>query len=265
MDITANAPLPGERPGHEAPAGRPVPWSLGDVLVGIGWFIGLFFAGQVLVVPVALAYGAKSHELYATALVIGAVVEVAIAVVAFELTARRYGAGIAALGIGPPSWRTLRWALAAFVLAMAVSYAYGILIEVLDIDALRSECAEQIPDQVRETRWLLALAAVTVIAFAPVCEELFFRGFLFPGLARGWGVVPAIIISGVLFGAAHLLYKSFIPIAGVGIVFAFAYYRSGNILSTMLAHLAFNSLSIAFIAGGACDTVALPHALTVLR
>jgi membrane protease YdiL (CAAX protease family) len=239
VDITANAPLPGERPGHEAPAGRPVPWSLGDVLVGIGWFIGLFFAGQVLVVPVALAYGAKSHELYATALVIGAVVEVAIAVVAFELTARRYGGGIAALGIGPPSWRTLRWALAAFVLAMAVSYAYGILIEVL--------------------------AAVTVIAFAPVCEELFFRGFLFPGLARGWGVVPAIIISGVLFGAAHLLYKSFIPIAGVGIVFAFAYYRSGNILSTMLAHLAFNSLSIAFIAGGACDTVALPHALTVLR
>ena len=108
--------------------------------------------------------------------------------------------------------------------------------------------------RVRDHRELLALASIVVVAFAPPCEELFFRGFLFPGLARRWGIAAGIVASGLLFSSAHLLPKSFIPIAGVGMVFAFTYWRSGNILSTMLAHLSFNSLSIAFIAGGSCDT-----------
>ena len=66
------------------------------------------------------------------------------------------------------------------------------------------------------------------MAFAPPCEELFFRGFLFPGLARRWGVAAAIVVSGILFSGAHLLPKSFIPIAGVGMVFGVIQYVYGR-------------------------------------
>ena len=138
--------------------------------------------------------------------------------------------------------------------ALVIALAYAGLVEVFDLDWLRSGCAEQVPKEVRETRALLALASLTVIVFAPVCEELFFRGFVFPGLSNRWGVVVGIIASGVIFSSVHLLYKSFVPIAGVGMVFAYAYYRSRNIFTTMLAHIAFNSLSIAAIAGGSCDS-----------
>jgi membrane protease YdiL (CAAX protease family) len=253
MDIAAGSPSP-------LPSGKPassaghIDWTPRDVLFGALWFVGIFVFGQVLIVPLALIYGDKSGQLYATAFIAGAAVEVAIAMVAANFTFKRYGGSWERLGFRPPTRQTFLWAAFAVVAAIAVSYAYGLVVEVAHLDFLKSDCAEQIPKGVRENRSLLALASLTVIAFAPICEETFFRGFVFTGLWRGWGVLAGIIASAVLFSGAHLLYKSFVPIMGVGLVFAFTYYKSRNILSSILAHTLFNSLSIAFIAAGSCDS-----------
>jgi hypothetical protein len=255
MDIAAGTPIPPWRQGRPVVAGQRIDWTLKDVLFGVLWFIGLFFTGQVLVLPF-LAFGDTSGQFYTAVFIVGAIVEMLIGAIAAAFTFRKYGGRWERLGVRPIRRSTLLWALAAFGGAFAVSSAYGVVIEVFGLDFLRTTCAEQIPEGVRHERALLALASLTVIAFAPVFEELFFRGFVFPGLARGWGLVLAIVVSGLLFGGAHLSYKSFVPIASVGMVFAFTYNRSGNIFSTMLAHCAFNSLSIAFIAGGSCDSVA---------
>ena len=245
--------------------GNRIDWTGRDVVTGIAWFIGLFVAGQIVVVIVAVANGsAKSNTTYAAAFIIGAIVEAGIGGVAIAMTAGRYGGGLRRVGVRMPSGKTFAWALAAFAGALVVAYTYGAIVEIFHIDQLKSDCAEQIPAGVRHTRWLLALAAVVVIAFAPVFEEMFFRGFVFPGLARAWGLAAAIAVSGLLFSAAHLDYKSFIPIAGVGMVFAYAYWRSGTIFTTMLAHCAFNSTSIAFIAAGSCDSIAGRPAALVL-
>lgn len=253
MDVTLDSGVP-ERPSlPPGIAGRRVPWTLRDVIVGILWFAGVFVAGQVLVLPFAIAYGADGDGTYASAFIIGAAVEVGIAAVAANLTIRRYGGGAALLGLRVPDRTALLWALGAWLGALAVSFAWAGVIEAFNIDFLKTECAEQIPRQVRDERALLALASIVVIVFAPVCEELFFRGFVFPGLLRRWGLVAAVIVTGLLFSGAHISYKSFVPIAGVGMVFAYSYYRSGNIFTAMLAHVAFNSLSIAFIAGGSCN------------
>jgi membrane protease YdiL (CAAX protease family) len=253
MDITAGSPFPPSRDEAASSAGH-IDWTLRDVLFGVFWFVGFFFLGQVVIVPAAFIYGEKSGQLYTLAFVAGAAVEVAIAMVAANFTFRRYGGSWGRLGFRPPTLQTFLWAAFAIVAAIAVSYAYGIAVEVADLDFLRSDCAEQIPKGVRDNRGLLALASLTVIAFAPICEEAFFRGFVFPGLWRGWGPAAGIVASAVLFASAHLLYKSFVPIMGVGLVFAFTYYRSRNIFSTVLAHTIFNSLSIAFIAAGTCDS-----------
>ena len=242
-----------------------VPWTGRDVFTGIVWFIAIFIAGQIAVVVFAVAdRSTTSAGTYAAAFVLGAAVEVGIAIAAYSLSAGRYGGGIERLGVRPPNGATFLWAAAALVGALAISIIYGVFIQVFHLHGLESNCAEQIPSGVRSTRWLLALASLVVIAFAPVCEELFFRGFVFPGLAKAWGVGIAVVVSALLFSSAHLDYKSFIPIAGVGMVFAFCYWRSGNILSTMTAHCAFNSTSIAFIAGGSCDSIAGHPALFYL-
>jgi CAAX protease family protein len=256
MEIAADSPFPAPPTQPDDAPPQKVAWSLRDVLFGAFWFVGLFIAGQVVLVPPLVIFGETSGQLYTTAFLFGAVVEFGIVFVAANFTFRRYGGSWEQLGIRRPSRNTLFWAGAAFAGAMAVTLAYGAIVEFFDIDALRTQCAEQIPREVRDTRALLALASFTVIVVAPPCEEIFFRGFMFPGLKRGWGLAAGIIVSGILFSGAHLLYKSFIPIAGVGMVFAFSYYRSRNLVSTMIAHVAFNSLSIGFIAAGSCDDTA---------
>lgn len=255
MSFPAQPVNPPDRP--QQIDGNRIDWTGRDVVAGIAWFIGIFVAGQIVVAIVAVANGsAESNPTYAAAFIVGAIVEAAIGGVAYAMTAGKYGGGLRRLGVRMPEGRTFAWALAAFAGALIVAYTYGAIVEIFHIDQLKSSCAEQIPAGVRHTRWLLALASLVVIGFAPVFEELFFRGFVFPGLARAWGLAVAIVLSGLLFSAAHLDYKSFIPIAGVGMVFAYAYWRSGTIFTTMLAHCAFNSTSIAFIAGGSCDSIA---------
>ena len=43
----------------------------------------------------------------------------------------------------------------------------------------------------------------TVVTAAPIAEELFFRGFALPAMARSWGPVAAVIVSGALFSGLH--------------------------------------------------------------
>ena len=54
--------------------------------------------------------------------------------------------------------------------------------------------------QTRSEAWALSLFGVTL---APLLEELFFRGFLYPVLARRLGVVAAVILAAASFGLIH--------------------------------------------------------------
>jgi membrane protease YdiL (CAAX protease family) len=146
--------------------------------------------------------------------------------------------------------------VAALVAAFVLGAAYGGIIEWFDIGALRSECDDQVPAEVINSVLLMTLAGIAAIGFAPFCEEIFFRGFMFTGLTRNWGVVLGVVVSALLFSSAHIslsLHKTFIPIFIIGAVFAIAYYKSGNIFSAVGAHMVFNSVSFAILAAGGCD------------
>lgn len=223
------------------------------MVAGILWFIGVFFGAQFASLPFAFAFGEKSGQFYTAAFVFGGAAEAGFAIIAVNYTVRRYGGGWQRLGVRPIDRRALLWAGGAFISALAVSSIYSLIINALDLHFLQSACDEQIPTGIRDNRALLALAAFVVIAFAPLCEELLFRGFVFPGLARAWGVPLGVFASAAIFGSAHLLPSVIMPITAVGMVFAYTYWRSKNIVSVILAHLAFNSLSIAFIAGTTCN------------
>jgi membrane protease YdiL (CAAX protease family) len=61
-------------------------------------------------------------------------------------------------------------------------------------------------------------------------------------------------VSGIVFASAHISlawHKTFVPIFIIAAVFAAAYYKSGNILSTIAAHGVFNTIS--FIGLTQCD------------
>ena len=257
MEYAAEATLP-QPQGHDGPRGRRIDWTLRDVMWGIGWFLALFLLFPVPFVGAAVAISGDSDSaaFYAVSLLAGAGSELGLVLVAAMFTWRKYGGGWERLGVVRPDWSTLGWAVAALGGALALGYVYGVIIEVLDVEALKSQCDDQLPRDVIDNVGLMALAGIIAIGFAPVCEEIFFRGFIFTGMLRAWGLALGVLASALVFSAAHIsenLHKTIVPIFIIGAVFAAAYYRSGNILTPILAHLVFNSISFAVLAGVGCD------------
>ena len=256
MDITADSPLP-SRPGETTVAGRRIDWTPRDVGIGVLLVIALFIVVPIpIAAPFAIAYGEESKPYYAAALVLGGLSSLGLIGVAAWLSFRKYGGGLDRLGlVAITGWAPVLWAGGALAVAFAAGAAYAGFVEVFDIDALRSACDDQLPRRVLDDPALLAVAGVIVVGFAPVCEEIFFRGFAFPGLARSWGVAAGVVASGLLFSLAHVspnIHKTLVPILAIGVVFAYTYHRSGNILSTMLAHFVFNAISFTSLAT-TCD------------
>lgn len=78
---------------------------------------------------------------------------------------------------------------------------------------------------------------VCICVIAPVCEELFFRGFILKGLLNN-KVAPskAIIISAVIFGGVHLFPWQMVGGILAGLVLGVVFYKSGSLLTSILLH-----------------------------
>jgi membrane protease YdiL (CAAX protease family) len=90
---------------------------------------------------------------------------------------------------------------------------------------------------------LLVVGAVVVIAVAPVCEELFFRGVLFRVLRQRMPLWPAAIIDGILFGFVHGSLVIVPVLAVLGIMFCYVYERTGSLFPTIALHSLNNTIA----------------------
>jgi membrane protease YdiL (CAAX protease family) len=84
------------------------------------------------------------------------------------------------------------------------------------------------------------------ILIAPLVEETIFRGFLYPVAARQFGIVGAIIFTGIIFGAFHAMqlwgaWGQIALLVIVGIVLTAIRARTGSVLASFLVHVAYNS------------------------
>ncbi|MDQ1409895.1 MAG: protease family protein, partial [Acidobacteriaceae bacterium] len=96
----------------------------------------------------------------------------------------------------------------------------------------------------RSGAMLLMAMAVFV---APLVEETVFRGYLYPLFAKSLGVLPGILITGVLFGLMHgsqlgWTWRLVVLLTLVGVIFTFARARTGTVLASFLLHLGYNSM-----------------------
>lgn len=100
-------------------------------------------------------------------------------------------------------------------------------------------------DTVGRFFWLLLLVAVT----PAVCEEMVFRGVLLGGTRR-LSPVRMIVLNGAVFGAFHLSFETairFLPTMALGMVIAFAVWRTGSIFVGMLMHFINNGLIVVLV------------------
>lgn len=92
------------------------------------------------------------------------------------------------------------------------------------------------------------LIIVFAVAIAPIVEEFVFRFFIYGVLKRYVGCLLGVILSSLLFAAAHAHLPSFVPLFVLGSCFAIAYEWSGSILVSMTMHSLFNSLTLTALA-----------------
>lgn len=97
-----------------------------------------------------------------------------------------------------------------------------------------------------------AVWAVLLLAVAPVCEELFFRGFVHQALRRhgGMGPVAAALLSGAAFAWLHGYVVYFPGLWACGVLLGLAYELGRGPAVAVGAHSAFNALGLAAILRG---------------
>ncbi|QDU70041.1 CPBP family intramembrane glutamic endopeptidase [Engelhardtia mirabilis] len=157
-----------------------------------------------------------------------------------------------ALGLGLDrgrSWRLVPVVAAGWVLALGGLYTVTTLATGLGAgsDPFSNPFLELIVGSSAIDRARLLLEACV---WAPLFEELAFRAALFGGLRRRLPFLPAALISGGLFGMAHVYEPAgMLGIAWVGVALAWIYERTRSIWAPILVHALFNfgQLQLAFL------------------
>jgi len=105
-------------------------------------------------------------------------------------------------------------------------------------------------DEMFRTRagaWLLSSFGVLV---APFAEELFFRGLLFPALARRVGLVLSVLLTSLAFGATHAMqlggaWEQIAMICLVGLALTLVRWRTHSLACSTLVHIGYNAVIFA--------------------
>jgi len=103
-------------------------------------------------------------------------------------------------------------------------------------------------DSSRAGAFVAFFLVVTVVA--PVVEELTYRG-LGISLLLPWGVALSVVVSALLFGAAHGLIVAFPVLAFFGLANGVIRVRTDSIYPPMLLHATFNGIALIAAVSGA--------------
>jgi membrane protease YdiL (CAAX protease family) len=98
---------------------------------------------------------------------------------------------------------------------------------------------------------ILSLGLAMVVA-APIAEEIFYRGFLYRGLATPLGAVGAIAVTSILFGLVHAPGFGWERVVGTGLIGALLgalRWRTDSTVVTIIVHGVTNLIGWMVLAG----------------
>lgn len=244
LSSTQRRPIAPESPIR--PAGShagipPVPWGIPAILAALILpmllWVSSLIASAVQEAPDNLSDGEIILGIILNVLILDGIFVAAPAAFCFW----RYRLSWSALGLRPVA-RDVYWippvaAATAFfgtVIYLAVLSAFGLT-------------AEQDIEDLFDSTIVLPLAGVATVIVAPLAEELFFRGFVFPGLVRPIGLFGAMAASGLIFSTFHVTDAGSAllvpPFALIGFGFAWIYYKTGSLWMSIGTHFIFNLVS----------------------
>lgn len=222
-----------------------VPWTISDMVRATLLALALIALGIVGVLGAGLALrfaGVRIDDNTAPVTVALTVLQnVSFAAALWAFALRKHRVGVHTLGLRP------------FGAAAGCSYAAFALLLAFGFNAFYSVVSNSMDRVVEPTPVLsyfggglagFTIALVIASGVVPFVEEAFFRGFIFPSLARRFGLVIGVILSSALFGAAHLNGDAFLPLSFFGVVLALLYSATGSIYPGIMLHSVNNSVAL---------------------
>ena len=237
----------------EPPEDLRAPWGWADLVVFFFFGIGsAILSGQVAGIAILILMGVSpaSYPKYPTALAAHATLAQAF----WSLVMMLYLFAIIRARFDRPFWRAIGWhslrlegvnRISSHLLCLFGGGALAILIQLASAFVTTDR---KLPIQdLFQTRESVLFVAATAILVAPLVEETVFRGFLYPVLARSWGVAAGVIFTGMLFGLVHSMqlsggYGQIGLLTVVGIVLTYVRARTGTVVASYLLHLGYNTL-----------------------
>lgn len=140
-------------------------------------------------------------------------------------------------------WRFVWWGLLYGVISIVVAFALATVTTKI-WGTFDSNAGEQLKGAKENSVAFVGLLIAAGIG-APIVEELMFRGLIFGGFAK-LRVIPIfnVLLTSAIFAAIHFEPKRFLLLAGIGIVLACARWHTGSTITSMVAHMTNNSLSV---------------------
>jgi membrane protease YdiL (CAAX protease family) len=236
-------PLPAEPP--ELPSGRVAVWFYRwPDLVGAGF---IFLVFSVLVISSVHVKETLTPVLDAGTLVVNIGFQFVMAAVVMLLMIRR---------VGPVSWLGLRWpgwpwvfllAPGAVMLMWLIAGGLQVSGYLKWMESLGAETTQDTVKLLRETTdpQVLGLMAFAAVIAAPLCEEIVFRGYLYPVLKKYSGIGAAVFCSSLVFAAAHGNLTALLPLLIFGGLLVLLYEKTGSLWAPIAAHFCFNAATVA--------------------
>lgn len=252
VGVTPEAQASGVRVGRVADPDLRVPWGWLDLLLLVIVYIGATVFATILLAILFAANGVAFPQIQHSPRYMGFFVVTDQLIV--SILALLYLWLQTRVRFNAPFWNTLGWRkfeaslrLPAMTYLGLIAFGACLAASVQLVSAVFPARGKLPIENVLQSREAALALMIMSVVLAPVVEETIFRGYIYPVVARSFGVAAGIVGTGALFGLLHAeqLWGGWAQIAllvVVGIVFTWIRAAKRTVMASYLLHVSYNSL-----------------------
>lgn len=230
---------------------EPKPWGLRALAlvsgaVVLSWSLGNLAA----LLAFKLHWIAEGDLLMAGAVAMGLTFDVA-GLVFIGVFLRKQGVALTeAFGLkrgpmGPAMGRALLLCLLVFPIVYSTMFIWQEVLLAFGITPKEQDILKMI--RATKNPLLRGYLLMLAVGLAPVFEETFFRGFMYPALKNRLGIAGGLAVVSLVFATVHLNLNAFVPVFVLGAMLGIAYEVTGTILVPVTIHALFNTANLVLL------------------
>ena len=161
---------------------------------------------------------------------------------AINLSIIKYKKNFYSLGFQKTKIKYFSMGIYYWIACLIIVGLWGWMLEIFKLDfLLPPNTAKEVLNLAFEN---IFITIILVSMIVPICEEVFFRGFLINGLERKFNLKISLLISSGIFSIFHIHIGSLFPTFILGICLGLLYIKSKSIYPSIFIHSIHNFLAV---------------------